>query len=448
MKQGLLIATASAVLLAIPAIASADDDAGWYLRANIGYGIHQDLGLDRDLTDNVGNGIQSEGNAAFSWGVGYDFSNNWRVELDGDSLWTDLGSISGVDQTSAKLRTSSAMLNVLYDFDDFGNWSPFVGAGVGLVRSKADLTALESGGANPVCAPAGPPLPAAVCRVSDSDINVGAQGLAGLSYDISDNLRWDTHYSYQLSRDADFDGFRSGGGPLPFALDVEGESIGAHSLVTGFRYLWGQKAAAPIPVAAQQWRCWDSSVVSTQSECPVKPQTWTCYDGSIVSDVSNCAPPPAAVEQPAWTCWDGSIVYQENSCPAQISQRGNDVAALCSDQFRQEIIYYEFDKGQSAETRATIGRILDTGQYCNVDNIRVVGHTDSSGSAAYNLSLSKQRAKDARDELVRQGIAENRITSEGKGETELFVQTGDGVKEQLNRRTEVLITLGSVGVIN
>ena len=40
------------------------------------------------------------------------------------------------------------------------------------------------------------------------------------------------------------------------------------------------------------------------------------------------------------------------------------------------------------------------------------------------------------------------ITSEGKGETEPFVQTGDGVKEQLNRRTEVLIQLSETGRVN
>ena len=74
--------------------------------------------------------------------------------------------------------------------------------------------------------------------------------------------------------------------------------------------------------------------------------------------------------------------------------------------------------------------------------------TDSSGDASYNLGLSKRRAEDARTELVRQGIDRTRITSEGKGESELAVPTGDGVKEQLNRRTEVLISLGSTGVIN
>ena len=108
---------------------------------------------------------------------------------------------------------------------------------------------------------------------------------------------------------------------------------------------------------------------------------------------------------------------------------------------------YEFDKGQSAETRNAINRVLDIGQFCNVQGIRVVGHTDTSGSAAYNLGLSKRRANDALEELVRQGVSRNLISSEGQGETNPFIDSGDGVREQLNRRTEVLLTLGNIDAL-
>jgi len=120
---------------------------------------------------------------------------------------------------------------------------------------------------------------------------------------------------------------------------------------------------------------------------------------------------------------------------------------LCANEYRQEIIYYEFNKPQSAETHAKIQNVLDTAANCAVGNINVVGHTDSSGSAAYNLNLSRHRARDVRAELVKQGVAGDIITSEGKGETQLFIDTGDGVKEALNRRTEVLIRLNSTGVV-
>jgi len=220
--------------------------------------------------------------------------------------------------------------------------------------------------------------------------------------------------------------------------------------ITGFRYKFGghthdAPAPTPPPAPVADYQCWDGSTVFNAGQCPAQPApqpTVSCWDGSVVYDASECPAQPQT-----YTCWDGSLVYDQAQCPVQ-TRSGVTAEALCSEQYRQEIIYYEFDRGQSAETRNTINRILDIGQYCNVDNIRVVGHTDTSGSAAYNLNLSKRRAKDARDELVRQGIDGARITSEGKGETEPFVQTGDGVKEQLNRRTEVLISLGSVGVIN
>ena len=122
MKHKLLIAVSSAVLMAVPNLATAHDDEGWYLRGNLGYGIHTDVDLSGGLDSSFhGNGLQSEGNVAGSLGLGYQLGNNWRVEGDLDSLWTDLGSISQIPGTSAKLRTSSLMLNAIYDFDDFGS---------------------------------------------------------------------------------------------------------------------------------------------------------------------------------------------------------------------------------------------------------------------------------------------------------------------------------------
>ena len=464
MKSRLLIAAASAALMAAPSLASADDTEGWYLRGNAGYGVHTDMELTGGMLSGVhGNGLQSEGNVAASLGLGYDFGNSWRLELDGASLWTDFGTISQIPSSYAKLRTNTAMLNALYDFDDFGRWAPYVGAGIGIVQGKADLSSHDFLAPLPVANPACPGTRALLvngnvngriqpesCAVSDKDTAIGFQLLAGLGYDISENLKWDTQYRYLDAGGLDFAGTRTNevfGSQDVIA--VAADNIGAHSVMTGFRYLFGaQKAApapvAPAPVAVADFACWDGSMVFNAGQCPARPepvQTQTCWDGTIIPTTSTCAPQP-----PTYTCWDGTLTYDQAQCPAQvISQSGNNMTELCGEQYRQEIIYYEFDRGQSAETRNTINRILDIGQFCNVDNIRVVGHTDTSGAASYNLNLSKRRAKDARDELVRQGIPGERITSEGKGETEPFVPTGDGVKEQLNRRTEVLITLGSLG---
>ena len=449
MRLTALLATTSMALLGLTATAQAQDDEGWYVRGNLGYGIHQDPDLEGGLDSGFhGDGLESEGNAAWSLGVGYEFGNNWRLELDGDTLWTDLGSISEIPSSSAKLRTNSLMLNAIYDFDDFGAWSPYVGAGAGFAFGQGDFVAHDF--LNPIALTTSPACigprtfgQGESCEIRDDETALGWQLLAGLGYDISENLTWDTHYTYQDYSDFDFDGTRTNGiTNATNAFESTLSDVGAHSLVTGFRYKFGDRPAAAPKVV----------------ERPVVQQPvvtgYTCWNGDVVSDINGCPAQTVTRTIQQYRCWDGEVVTDVNGCKPQtvtrqrISQRGNNVTALCGNEFRQEIIYYGFDKGQSPETRATIGRILDIGEYCNVDNIRVVGHTDSSGAASYNQALSQRRAKDARDELVRQGIESARITSEGKGESELAVQTGDGVKEQLNRRTEILISLGSIGVIN
>ncbi len=72
-------------------------------------------------------------------------------------------------------------------------------------------------------------------------------------------------------------------------------------------------------------------------------------------------------------------------------------------------------------------------------SIHVIGHTDTSGSPAYNQKLSLRRADAVKNALVSKGVPANQITVEGKGETQLLVQTGANVREPSNRRAQILI---------
>ena len=313
MKHKLLIAVSSAVLMAVPNLATAHDDEGWYLRGNLGYGIHTDVDLTGGLDSSFhGNGLQSEGNATGSLGLGYQLGNNWRVEGDLDSLWTDLGSISQIPGTSAKLRTSSLMLNAIYDFDEFGDWAPYVGAGAGIVRAKGDFAAHDflnpiTLSTNPACVGGRTSGQGETCIVSDEDTGVGWQLLAGLGYDISENLKWDTHYTYRDVSNLDFDGDRVNlitNGANAFSTNATG--IGSHSLVTGFRYLFGHKHDA-TPVAR-----------------PVATRTITqykCWDGAIVSDINGCAPQTVTDTIQQYRCWDGEVVTDINGCKQQTVTR-------------------------------------------------------------------------------------------------------------------------------
>ena len=71
--------------------------------------------------------------------------------------------------------------------------------------------------------------------------------------------------------------------------------------------------------------------------------------------------------------------------------------------------------------------------------IEIGGHTDDSGSKAYNLNLSDDRARSVKDALVQRGIPSDRIQTKGYGMS-VPLNTNSSDKERaLNRRTELKI---------
>lgn len=105
------------------------------------------------------------------------------------------------------------------------------------------------------------------------------------------------------------------------------------------------------------------------------------------------------------------------------------------------VVYFEWDRSNlNAAAAATLDQAVARARQCNVNAVVVVGHTDTSGSNAYNMALSQRRAVIVRDGLVARGMAASLMTMQSRGESELARQTRDGVREPLNRRTAVTIT--------
>jgi len=52
-----------------------------------------------------------------------------------------LSAVSQFPNSTAKLETTTGFVNAIYDFSEFGRWEPYVGAGLGLVRGNATVTA-------------------------------------------------------------------------------------------------------------------------------------------------------------------------------------------------------------------------------------------------------------------------------------------------------------------
>ena len=71
--------------------------------------------------------------------------------------------------------------------------------------------------------------------------------------------------------------------------------------------------------------------------------------------------------------------------------------------------------------------------------IEIGGHTDNSGSKAYNLNLSDDRARSVNDALVQRGIPSDRIQTKGYGMSVPLNTNSSDQERALNRRTELKI---------
>lgn len=73
----------------------------------------------------------------------------------------------------------------------------------------------------------------------------------------------------------------------------------------------------------------------------------------------------------------------------------------------------------------------------NKTNIRIAGHTDSTGSAEYNQTLSERRASSVGQLLISQGIASGRVWTTGYGERYAIASNDTEAGRQANRRVEL-----------
>ena len=104
------------------------------------------------------------------------------------------------------------------------------------------------------------------------------------------------------------------------------------------------------------------------------------------------------------------------------------------------LVLFDFDKSNiNAAGQAVINQVIADYNANKATAVSVTGHTDRAGSDAYNEKLSERRADAVREALIAGGIPAEAITTAWKGESENAVPTEDGVKEQANRRAEIII---------
>lgn len=355
LRTPLIVALA---FVALPVAASAAEqprEKGLYL--SLGGGANWTR--DADIT---GTGINTTADTDTGWAVtgalGYRYGNGLRSEVEVGYRSNGVDSLSGVTNGSGDIRAWNFMGNVLYEFSTGTKVIPYVGAGIGAARiSFDDVT------------------PVGGSRIDDSDWRFAYQGIAGVSYKVTDRVELFGDYRYLGTTDPSFS--------TASGTSVDSE-YGNHTVMVGLRWTFGVPKPAPKaePVAAP-------------------------------------APPPAPAPAPA---------------PAPKVEAPKPPAVP-----RTYLVFFDWDKADiTAEAKKIIETAANNAKKGNVTRIRATGHADRSGPEKYNMKLSMRRAQAVKAELVRLGVPEKDIALVAKGETEPLVPTPDGVREPQNRRVEIL----------
>lgn len=103
-------------------------------------------------------------------------------------------------------------------------------------------------------------------------------------------------------------------------------------------------------------------------------------------------------------------------------------------------IFFEFDKAELLPTSSDeLNRLIDFLNEHPTMVIEIGGHTDSKGSDSYNASLSERRANTVMQYLTQHGVAPERLTAKGYGESTPIMPNTSEEGRAYNRRVEFIV---------
>jgi OOP family OmpA-OmpF porin len=216
----------------------------------------------------------------------------------------------------------------------------------------------------------------------------------------------------------------------------------------------GMKADAP-GVAPEWTRLGDDDadgIVNPRDRCPTTPAgvevdaVGCAIDGDndgVPDHQDDCPDTPEGARVNDRGCpldddRDG-VGNNADRCPGTAAgvQVDADGCSLVQDLNALPPVYFDTDKATvRPESLNVLRQAADRlAERPNV-RVRVIGHTDSRNSAAYNLDLSQRRAETVVSFLIDQGIAADQLVAVGRGESEPIASNETESGRAENRRVE------------
>ena len=165
--------------------------------------------------------------------------------------------------------------------------------------------------------------------------------------------------------------------------------------------------------------------------------------GAAIGDSKGAAAVGAGLGALGGYIWSNQMAQKKAAMERATAGTGVDVTQTSDNQLKLNIPSdISFDTGRS-DIKPNLQPILDQfaqGLHSQPNTeIRIVGHTDSTGSDSTNNPLSINRAASARDYLVSRGADARHIQIDGRGEREPTADNNTDYGRAKNRRIEIYL---------
>ena len=141
--------------------------------------------------------------------------------------------------------------------------------------------------------------------------------------------------------------------------------------------------------------------------------------------------------------WSQHMQEQKQAMEAATQGTGVAVMQTANNELKLEIPSdISFDSGK-ADLKPALRPVLDkfaqTLQANAITTVRIIGHTDNTGTDAVNDPLSVRRAASTRNYLADRGVAVNRVAIDGRGSHEPVSENASPAGRAKNRRVEIFV---------
>jgi outer membrane protein OmpA-like peptidoglycan-associated protein len=154
-------------------------------------------------------------------------------------------------------------------------------------------------------------------------------------------------------------------------------------------------------------------------------------------------PAPAAQPAAPANSWTARLAALKTDLEASTKGTGVVIEQTADNQLHVVIPNeLSFDSGRS-NVKRNLAQVLDKAaeglKSATAASVRVVGHTDNTGSEEGNERLSVSRADSVRNHLVGRGVSTTAITTDGRGSREPLADNGTVAGRAQNRRVEIFV---------